>query len=198
MKREQNRRKERRAGFTLLELMIAMVVLAIGLGGLSTLFISAAASNTKNSRSTTATMLAQYVVDAITAQPANGTVKTITVTDCAGNIWEMNTAGAATPSGAGATLVTSSSGAYYGTIDPTQDYSTLPPASSASAGYGMKYVECAVSGDQPVIYDVRWNVITIDSNTRLVTVSARQLSQSNQLGTAVYAFPVTVRGIGGS
>lgn len=47
-------------------------------------------------------------------------------------------------------------------------------------------------------YDVRWNVLNIDTYTRLITVSARMVSPSNQLGGKVYALPVTVRGIGGS
>ncbi len=60
----------------------------------------------------------------------------------------------------------------------------------------MQYVDCGAAGTQS-IYDVRWNVINIDTYTRLITVSARQLSPANQLGGKVYSLPVTLRGIGG-
>src|SRR5690349_5779122 len=55
------RRQE--AGMSLLELMIAMFVLAIGLGGLSGLFLLASQTNTKNSKATSSTMLAQQVLE---------------------------------------------------------------------------------------------------------------------------------------
>jgi len=61
--RKLARARSGKAGMTLLELVIAMAVLATGLGALSTLFISAALSNNKNSRNTTATLLAQLVLD---------------------------------------------------------------------------------------------------------------------------------------
>ncbi len=61
----------------------------------------------------------------------------------------------------------------------------------------MQYVDCAFGGSVSN-YDVRWNVINIDTYTRLITVSARQVSPANQLGGKVYSLPVTVRGIGGS
>jgi hypothetical protein len=60
----------------------------------------------------------------------------------------------------------------------------------------MQYVDCGAAGAQST-YDVRWNVINIDTYTRLITVSARQTSSSTQLGGAIYAMPITLRGIGG-
>ena len=193
--RKLARARSGKAGMTLLELVIAMAVLATGLGALSTLFISAALSNNKNSRNTTATLLAQLVLDQIAAQSPNSTA-TIYLTDCVGNQWAIATTGGAAPAGAGALLDTTATDYNYGGINPSQTYSAIPPATSTVPGYAMQYVDCGAAGAQST-YDVRWNVINMDTYTRLITVSARQTSSSTQLGGAIYAMPITLRGIGG-
>ena len=171
-------------GFSLIEMMIALVVMAIGLLGMNLMFITAMATNNKNSHDTSATMVAQMVMEQITAQPSNAAA-TITVTDCAGNARTVATAGAVSP-GAGATLLTT--GANVGTIDQL---------AAQVANYSMTYVACAPPGSsEQTSYDVRWNVMTIDSDTRLVTVSARQLN-GTQLGALRFAVPVNIRSIGG-
>jgi prepilin-type N-terminal cleavage/methylation domain-containing protein len=174
---------------TLIELMIAMVVLAVGLGALSTLFVSAGVANNKNSRNTTATLLAQLVLEQISSQSPNSTA-TIALTDCAGNVWTVATTGGASPAGTGALLDNTATDYNYGGIDPTQANGAVP------VGYRMQYVDCGAGGTTST-YDVRWNIINIDTYTRLITVSARQLVAWNQLGGRVYAMPVTLRGIGG-
>jgi prepilin-type N-terminal cleavage/methylation domain-containing protein len=189
-------RRRGQAGMTLVELMIAMVVLAIGLGALSTLFAIAALSNNKNSRNATATLLAQLVLEQVSSQSPNSTA-TILLTDCAGNQWAVATAGGAAPVGAGAQLDTTVTDYTYGGINPNQGYTTIPPATNAVPGYAMQYVDCGAGGTQST-YDVRWNVINIDPFTRLITVSARQIGPANQLGGIAYAMPVTLRGIGGA
>ena len=45
------------SGMSMIELMIAMVVLAVGLGALSSLFVLASGANNKNSRGTSAALL---------------------------------------------------------------------------------------------------------------------------------------------
>ena len=180
--------KKSEQGMTLVELMIAMVILAIGFGALTTLLTVAMATDNKNSRDTTATLLAQMVIEQITAQhPASNAA--ITVADCAGNTWTINTQGGASPNGTGANLVTSSSAVGYGGIDQSQNYTAIP------AGYAMKFVDCTSNGPATT-YDVRWNVINIDpSFTRLVTASAR-LSNGSALGGITFAMPVTLRAVG--
>ena len=190
--RERTKLRTRRndeAGMSMIELMIAMVVLAIGLGALSSLFVLASATDNKNSRATSSALLAQKVIEQINAQNANST-STITMTDCAGNQWNVLGAGGASPIGAGATLTTNAASPYYGGIDPTQAFAAVP------AGYKMQFVDCAVNGRQG-IYDVRWNVITLSQYARMITVTARQLGPDNKLGNKLFALPVTVRTIGG-
>lgn len=185
-----SRRKPER-GMTLVEVLIAMVILAVGMGSLLILFLGATNSANRNNKDTSGTLLAQMVLDQISAQHPNSTA-TITLTDCAGNQWTVATAGGAAPSGTGANLDQNTNSLSYGSIDQTQLYSAIP------ANYAMQYTDCDTGGHQTV-YDVRWNVMTVTANsTRMITVSARQANiASNQLGNARFAIPVTLRGIGG-
>src|SRR5665213_2352203 len=113
------RQRKSQSGMTLVELMVAMVILAIGLGALTNLLVVAMASDNKNSKDTSATLLAQMVIEQISAQHPNSNAS-ILVTDCAGNIWTIATTGGASPNGTGAALVTSSTNSAYGGIDQTQ------------------------------------------------------------------------------
>jgi len=176
---------------TLVELMVALSILAIGMGALTNLLVMAIETDNRNSKDTSATLLAQMVIEQISAQGPNLS-NTIPVTDCQGTVWNIATAGAASP-GAGANLVTSSNAAGYGGIDQTQAYSNI------TANYAMKYVDCGGVGNTgvPTTYDVRWNVITIDANyTRLVTASARPVNATG-LGGIQFALPVNLRGVSG-
>jgi prepilin-type N-terminal cleavage/methylation domain-containing protein len=191
-KRTARLRRESQAGMSLIELMVAISILAVGVGGLTNLLAVAIVTDNRNSKDTSATLLAQMVVEQISAQHPNSSAA-ISVTDCAGNTWSVATAGGASPNGAGATLVTSSTSSGYGGIDQTQAYSSI------TANYAMKYVDCGGVGNTgvPTTYDVRWNVMTIDANyTRLVTASARPLN-ANALGGIQYALPVNLRGVSG-
>lgn len=180
---------QKEAGMSLVELMFAMVILAIGLGALSVLFVFASDTDTKNSKATSSTMLAQQVLEQISAQHPDS-LQIITLNDCAGNAWTVNSVGNVPPLGVGAQLVTAPSNRYYGGIDPAQAYAAIPN------GYAMQYVDCGAGGRQTV-YDVRWNVMNINQYTRLITVTARQTSPASQAGNRIFALPVTLRGIGG-
>lgn len=185
------RRGER--GVSLIEMMMALLILAVGFGAIATLLITVMAINGRNNRDTTATLLAQKVIEQIASvNPA--AVNSVTISDCQGNTWTVNTTDAAGPSGAGANLVTSSSSVYYGAIDQTQSYSNIP------SGYAMQYVDCTNSGNSiPTTYDVRWNIMTLRAgSTRLITASARPVSSTaSQLGGKLFAIPVNLRSVGG-
>jgi prepilin-type N-terminal cleavage/methylation domain-containing protein len=184
--------RQSQAGMTLVELIIALSILAVGMGALTNLLVVAMATDNRNSKDTSATLLAQMVVEQISAQHPNSTAA-VSVTDCAGNVWTVATAGGASPNGSGAALVTSSTAAGYGGVDQTQAYSNI------TAGYAMKYVDCGGLGNAgvPTIYDVRWNVMTINANyTRLVTASARPLN-ANALGGLQFALPINLRAVTG-
>lgn len=180
-------KKHSQRGSSLIELMIAMVVLAIGLGGVTILVSGAIASNNKNGRDTTATLLAQMVIEQISAEHVYVS-NDITVTDCAGNVLTISTAAGAAGTGNGANLKAD------GTIDFTQASSGIP------AGYSMQYVDCSTAGGIQTTYDVRWNVMSASSNTtiRMITAAARPVASNvSQFGGLFFAIPVNLRGIGG-
>ncbi len=177
---------------TLVELMIAMLILAIGLGALTNVLAVAMVTDNRNSKDTSATLLAQMVIEQISAQHPNSNAP-ISVTDCAGNIWTIATAGGASPNGTGAALATGSTTLGYGGIDQTQAYANI------STNYAMKYVDCCGFNNtgHPTTYDVRWNVMTIAANyTNLVTASARPVNATS-LGGQIFALPVTLRAVVG-
>jgi prepilin-type N-terminal cleavage/methylation domain-containing protein len=184
-------KKPSERGTSLIELMIAMLVLSVGLGALTTLFVASMATDNRNSKDTSATLLAQKVIEELSAQSTNSTVA-VTLTDCAGNAWVIpSTQGAAAPNGQGAPLATNAGSPYYGGIDFNQPIGAVP------AGFGMQYVDCNQNGGQTT-YDVRWNVMSVSANsTRLITASARQLTTTGN-GGLYFAIPVTLRTVGGS
>lgn len=184
-RREIRRTSEQ--GSALIELMIAMLVLAVGLAGITILLTTAIASNNRNYSDTTATLLAQMVIEQISAQHVYSN-DNITVTDCAGNPWTISTTPGTVGSGDGATLTSA------GMIDFTQAYTAVP------AGYAMQYVACSSSGGTKTAYDIRWNVMSVSTNatSRLITAAARPMASNvNQLGDLFFALPVDLRGIGG-
>ncbi|HEX3094860.1 MAG TPA: prepilin-type N-terminal cleavage/methylation domain-containing protein, partial [Candidatus Angelobacter sp.] len=98
-------------GFTLVELMVAMFVLAVGvLGGMVMILMGMTRDNT-NRMDTTATNAAQAVLEVIAAVPANATPP-LSVTDCTNTARALTTVGSA--GGSGATL------APNGDVDFTQ------------------------------------------------------------------------------
>jgi len=59
----------------------------------------------------------------------------------------------------------------------------------------MVYTECETNGRQTT-YDVRWNIQTFTTNTRLITVGARQNTRT-AAGGLRFAIPITLKTIGG-
>ena len=173
----------------LLELLISIVVLVVGLGGIMILLISAMYTNSTAGKDTTSTMVAEHVLEQISAQPANATT-VLQLTDCGNTTWNINTTGSALGAGSG--------GAYggngtnltvAGVVDWTQDYANVP------AGYAMQYTACGAGGRQ-IVYDVRWDVITMTNYSRMAIVSARPVG-SAAAGGLRFIFPPNLRTIAG-
>jgi len=176
------------SGFMMIELMVSMVVLTVGLGGLLILLISAMYTDKNSSSDTTATMVAEHVLEQITAQGVGANSPPnppLAVTDCAGNALNVNTARSVVGAGTGG--ATGGNGAAVtaaGFIDWTQAIGAVP------AGYTIQYVACGANGRQTT-YDVRWDVIQMSTNSRLTIISARPVG-SRQLGGLKFVLPVNL------
>jgi len=149
------------AGFTLIEVMIASIVMVVGVLAMSGLVALAVQSNGHSRLDTTAVMLTQ----AVTEQVASGINYASTIggtgeaklTDCgthdSGNPWTV-------ASGPGGAPVAN------GNIDFSQ---------ATVDGYYMDYVVC--NGSIKTTYDVRWNISPIatgtTTHTNILTVAAR-------------------------
>ncbi len=183
-----NSARKKEHGSMMLELLISMVVLVIGLGGLMILLVSAMYTNKKSSRDTTSTMVAEHILEQISSQPANA-VANLTVTDCAGTPWNIATVGAIKGGGSGVNGGNGAALTAGGIVDWTQTYTAVP------AGYAAQYVACGNGGRQDT-YDVRWNVITMSTYSRMVMISARPKASAT-VGGLQFIMPVNLRTIGG-
>lgn len=164
-------------GFSYIELMVAMVVLAVGLLGGIAVICAATANNGKSKLHTTAATLAESTLEKIIALPKDASTN---LTDCQGNTFTIQTAdlGANSPG-----LVSVFGGSQL-------DFSKTP-----IAGYSMQFAVCAPG--QGISYDVRWRIDAGPTpSTQLVTVSAKALP-GTAAPAAGFAMPVTLRGLRG-
>ena len=185
---------------TLIELMIAMTVMAIGLPACMLMILVGIQTNARSKTDTAATVLDQEVIEKFSTLQQYPKPVTVNIYDCAlsgGNANQHSASlGQAPAPGAGATTYTATppmgSGAQIGDIDWTAAPPTM--ATATTAGYAMQYQTC--SGD---IYEVRWNIMDVDTKISLLTVSARQRAAiqadagGGQNRAILYAKPVTLR-----
>lgn len=178
MCKRNNRLAGKQDGLTIIELMIAMFILAVGILASMSLVIVAINGDFRSKQQSNSTALAQMVTEKIMSIPAFSSPN-LTLTDCANTNFTVSTTGSAigNTTGAGAALTSS------GDVDFTQ---------AAVANYNMPYVDCATLGRQAT-YDVRWNIRTLSTYTKLLTVSARlRTTATRATGGAVFGPVVTV------
>src|SRR5258708_6892026 len=140
---KRNRRSEHRAsrGLGMIELMMAMAILLVGLTALMGLCVVATYSTNRASKDTSATLLAQMVLEQISSQHPDSTA-TITLTDCANAAHTVATAGGAAPGGTGATVNGTASSPAYGMIDWSPGAAANPPE------YSVEQYQCRREGPQ--------------------------------------------------
>jgi prepilin-type N-terminal cleavage/methylation domain-containing protein len=182
-------------GMSLIELLIAMTVLAVGLLGCVVMILAGVQSNARNKNDTTAVVLDQEILENFATYQNYPTTGSATIYDCntaagAANAHKASLVWALAP-GAGATLVTAANAAL-GTQVGDIDWSAAAPAFATSAvtGYAMNYTAC--NGDT---YEVRWNITKVNANDRisLLTVSSRQPSSANSHNATLFAKPTTLQ-----
>ena len=205
--RDSKFRSERgQAGMTLIELMIAITVLAIALPASMLMILVGMQTNSRNKTDTTATILDQEIIEKFSTLKQYPKPTFVAIYDCslsggAANVHNASLGQGAAPAGNGAILYTAAtapSPEKVGDIDWTQPVSTL--ATSTIPGYAMQYSACG--GD---IYEVRWNVMKVSPNPNsqisLLTVSARPRSaiaadaSGAQNRAILYTQPVTLRAL---
>jgi len=168
-------------GMTLIEVMIAMVVITIGMSAVLSLMMYTLSSNNRNRQDVNAATIAILFLRHASTVPAFQNL-TVTVTDCQGTSFNINTTAnsVTTP---GPPLLSS------GKIDFTSSYTT--------AGYSAQYQICEAGG-QFSTYDVRWNIQTITAYSKLITVGVMKVGASGNAGSNGFTIPVTMRSIAGS
>jgi len=196
------RRSQR--GMSIIELMMAVVILTVGMLGAMVMILLAMQSNSRSKTDTTGIVLNQEILEkfaALQKYPKPGGF--VTLYDCstsggvAGNGVEASLASGAGPAGAGATLYTTGSAPSADKVNDI-DWTQAPPtlATSATPGYAMNYTTC--SGD---VYQVRWNILKIDTRLTMLTVSTRETSaiaadNGGAMNRAVlYALPTTLHAL---
>jgi Tfp pilus assembly protein PilV len=157
---------------SLIEMMIAMLVLLFGILGNLALLTTAIGGNSRSKQQSNSTAIAQMVTEEIMSIPASPST-TLTLTDCANTNSSVSTAPGGSP------LLSS------GDVDFTQ---------SKVANYSLSYTDCATQG-RFAVYDVRWNIQSLTKYDKLLTVSAKL--QSNGTDARTFSLPVTIRSIVG-
>ena len=176
--------------------MISMVVLLIGLGGLLVLLVSALYTDKTASTDTTSTMIAEHVLEQITAQGLQATTP-LQITDCTyPTPVTTNFATAPAALGAGNSGSNGGNGARLtanGVIDWTQAFASVPNDPASGYPYAIQYTGCGTGGRQTA-YDVRWNVIRMSANDRLIVIGARPANATANGGLR-FVIPANLRTI---
>ena len=142
------KRIHRHAGFTLMEVLVATVVLLIGIVAVAQLVPVSVGLNANNRRDTTSLVIAQREMDALMSQPiANATfTDPLGLTCPAANVCNLGGAPATPP-------------ACVGNC-PTLNIGNRPFINynaAAVAGYSFNYTD---PNDPSGSYDIRWSVFT--------------------------------------
>jgi len=174
-RKKLSRAPRKQDGLTIIELMIAMFVLAVGILASMSLVVMAINGNFRSKQQSNSVALAQMVTEKIMSIPA-WTSPTLTLTDCTGTNFSIATA-------AGGGALNSS-----GDMDYTQAKVT---------NYNMAYTDCGTANRQ-MVYDVRWQITSVSTYAKLLTVSARLNSVTNGATSgAAFGPVVTIKTIVG-
>jgi Tfp pilus assembly protein PilV len=170
------------AGFTLLELLLAGVVMLVGLSGGLLLVLMAISSNRRNNLDSSGTVLAQMTMEMIASVPSNSN-SSVSVVDC-------------NPTTSSATHALSTLGSSSGSGAPLTSGGAIDFSQAQVTGYSMLYYSCQAStGDRQILFDIRWNIKTLTTNTKLVIVAAQRTGANNN--AVLFAVPVSLKTIVG-
>ncbi len=173
----RGRARGRQSGFTLVELLVATVIILVGLVAVAQLVPTSVLMNSNNRNDGTALVFAQHEMEAIRALPLSQT----TFSDPLGVICPPgNTCQLGDPAQPGI-LVGSPVNAGAGS--PIIDFSADPVN-----GYNFTYID--PNDPYGAAYDVRWAVVTMTNGT--VTTGRRIILGVFRRGMKSTALPVTL------
>jgi Tfp pilus assembly protein PilV len=181
MELKRSSRGSSQSGMSMVELMVASLVLTVGVLGCAVLIPIAIGTNSRNRQQSNSTVIAQMVTEKIASASASGS-SALTITDCTGTSNTINITGST--AGTGATVLST------GSID----FSQAQGSGGAPVGYYMSYTACGTTNRQS-LYDVRWNIQTPSNYVKLVTVSAKM--QGSGTNPILFSLPVTIRSMAG-
>src|SRR5262249_48586793 len=188
--RRFHRKSRSKQGFSLIELMIALTVLAIALAGGLAMIAVGIGRNTSTRMDTTAANVAQTILEDIASEPSVGGQNPLTITDCTGLPLSIGTTASVV---GGSPVLQAPDPLQPGSNPGDIDFSAAPVAN-----YSAPYVMCAPNGGQ-ISFDVRWNIQPVapppaggTTWAKLVTVAARQPFTTSG-GAIYYSPPATLR-----
>jgi len=159
MRQQPKKKLDKQRGFTLIEMVVATVVLMVGIVGVAQLVPLSIRMNMGNRQDSTSLVIAQREMDALVGQP----IASLNFTDPQGLVCPI---GAICNLGNPAAPQTRVGSPVVLTLGnrPLIDYSV-----AQVAGYGFNYADPDDPGDAS--YDVRWAVITLGNG---VSASAKR------------------------
>lgn len=171
------KRRTSQHGFTLVEVLMAIVILLVGIVAVAQLVPASISSNSTNRNDSSALVFAQREMDQFLSQPLNMSISPPAFIDAEGNSCNLG--------------------------DPTQPNNVVPNSSYVAVYYNqlvIDFTQPTVAGysftyhdpNDPagVNYDVRWAVITT-TNNGMVTSKRFILGARREGGNGVYR-PVTL------
>jgi prepilin-type N-terminal cleavage/methylation domain-containing protein len=182
MRRSDSRHDRRRAGFSILEMMMATVILLVGLVAVAELVPASVFSNQQSRAGSAALIFAQRELDQMLDQPLALT----TFNDAIGNTCSLGSAGSPAGTFSGSPVLVSTS--TNSTNNESFSQVLIDFNAAKVPNYSFNYAD--PTDPTGVSYDIRWAVIVIGSGP---TVSAKRfiLGVRQEGGNGFFA-PVTL------
>jgi prepilin-type N-terminal cleavage/methylation domain-containing protein len=176
MKRSMTRLRLRQQGFSILEMLIATVILLVGLVSVAQLVPASLLMNYRNRMDSSALVFAQRQLDVILDQPLSSNA----FTDINGNTYQLGDP--ANPNVVQGTNVVNLNN------ETLIDFSGATPGAYPANGYGFTYQD--PRDPTGTTYDVRWAVII--SGNGSTASSKRFIMGVRQIGGSGFFLPVTL------
>jgi prepilin-type N-terminal cleavage/methylation domain-containing protein len=178
MRHSSTRSGAQQQGFSILEMMLATVILLVGLVSVAQLVPASLLMNYRNRMDSSALVFAQRQLDVILDQPLNPLGNSFT--DLQGNTYQLGNP--ATPN-----VVQGNNVVKIGN-ETLIDFSGPAPATYPTNGYGFLYQD--LTDPNGAIYDVRWAVIVTGNGG--TASSKRFILGVRQRGGNGFFLPITL------